>query len=115
MVLITTHAGSTSPRGRVNTQAKEETIEPRAVAAATATGPEDSDDRLPIDSVMMECLPAVPDRSPHAMPYKAVPCLQQTLDRSALRQGCFLWVCYTAHICLPLYAPSLSEASVVLL
>ena len=109
-MVITIHAGSTAPRGGTNTQAQTETTEQRAVAAAAATGPVDYDDRLPTYSVMADHLAAVPTRSPHAVPHKALLCLPQTLGRGELRSRCCLWVCYTAHTCLPLYAPSAEVA-----
>src|SRR5712691_7152114 len=61
---------------------------------------------FPTYSVMADHPPAMPARSPHAMPHKAMLCLPQTLGRGELRSRCCLWVCYTAHTYLPLYAPS---------
>ena len=81
-----------------------------AAPAAAATGLADYDNRLPTYSVMADHPPAMPARSPHAMPHKAMLCLPQTLGRGELRSRCCLWVCYTAHTCLPLYAPSAEVA-----
>src|SRR5437764_637100 len=109
--VITTHAGSTSLHGGTNPSAQAETTEQRVVAAVDATGPADSADRLPIYAVMAEHLPTVSVRSPHAMPHKAVQYLPQTLGKGELLQQYSLWVCYTAHTCLPLYTPS-AEVSI---
>jgi hypothetical protein len=105
-MVITTHAGSTSPRGGTNPLAQAETTAQRAGAAAAATAPADSDDRLPTYSGMADHLPAVPTRSPHARPHKGVLCRPQPLGRGEWCSRCCLGVCYTTHTCLPLDAPS---------
>ena len=108
------HARSTSPRGGANTPAKEDPTAQRAVAAAAAMAPEDSDDRLPTDSVRAVSLPAVRALPLHAMPHTAVQCLQETLGRGEWPSRGSQGVCYTAHTYLPLDVPSEPKASVVL-
>src|SRR5882672_1695832 len=108
------HARSTSPRGGANTPAKEDPTAQRAVAATASMAPEDSDDRLPIDSVRTVPLPAGRAPQPHAMPHTAVQCRQETLGRGEWLSRGSQGVCYTAHTYLPLDVPSESKASVVL-
>ena len=107
---ITIPARSTPPRGGAKTPAKADPTAQRAVAAVASTAPEDSDDKLPTDSVMAAPLLAVRALPLHAMLHMARRCLQYTLDKGERLPRGFRGVCYTVHIYLPLDAPSQSRS-----